>query len=276
MSKNRINVDRVFELVGKICDEGATQDDLLELDSMVKGNPAARKHYLGYCQMHSALRLELRASRATLAACQQISSEAFPEEDALFNAEQTAPSVCESSPAVPPMPRFSTFGFFSEDLPLAYLVATVITGLGLLIGAFTHVSQPEQMFVQASKNTQRETAIAENPPLASAVGQITGMVDCKWFVGSGQEDSKSEIRNLRSAVSLGDRLDVSSGLLEITYDTGARVILQGPVHYEVNAKNGGFLSRGKLTGKVESAAAKGFDVLTPAGPHYGSWHGVRR
>ena len=39
--------------------------------------------------------------------------------------------------------------------------------------------------------------------------------------------------------------------MEITYDTGAKVILQGPVTYEVESPNGGYLSVGKLTGKLE-------------------------
>ena len=36
-----------------------------------------------------------------------------------------------------------------------------------------------------------------------------------------------------SSVSLGDKYALASGLVEITYDTGAKVILQGPVTYEV-------------------------------------------
>ena len=39
--------------------------------------------------------------------------------------------------------------------------------------------------------------------------------------------------------------------MEITYDTGAKVILQGPVTYEVQSKDGGYLSLGKLTARVE-------------------------
>ena len=43
----------------------------------------------------------------------------------------------------------------------------------------------------------------------------------------------------------------SSGLLEITYDSGAKVILQGPVAFEVDSRDGGFLSVGKLTARLE-------------------------
>ena len=39
--------------------------------------------------------------------------------------------------------------------------------------------------------------------------------------------------------------------MEITYDTGAKVILQGPVTYEVESTDGGFLSLGKLTARLE-------------------------
>ena len=44
--------------------------------------------------------------------------------------------------------------------------------------------------------------------------------------------------------------------MEITYDTGAKVILQGPVTYEVES-NGGYLAVGKLTGKLEKKVASG-------------------
>ena len=46
------------------------------------------------------------------------------------------------------------------------------------------------------------------------------------------------------------RSSLASGLMEITYDTGAKVILQGPVTYSVET-NGGYLAVGKLTGKLE-------------------------
>ena len=50
-------------------------------------------------------------------------------------------------------------------------------------------------------------------------------------VGSEPEtEDQVRIRNPKSLVSLGDKFALASGLMEITYDTGAKVILQGPVH----------------------------------------------
>ena len=58
-------------------------------------------------------------------------------------------------------------------------------------------------------------------------------------------------------VSLGDTFALASGLMEITYDTGAKVILQGPVTYEVESAAGGYLSLGKLTARLEKKAEGG-------------------
>ena len=87
------------------------------------------------------------------------------------------------------------------------------------------------------------------------VGRITGMVDCKWEKkGLGIRDwgleKGSGTANHKSLVALGDKFILSSGLMEITCHTGAKVILQGPVTFDVEA-NGGYLAVGKLTGKLE-------------------------
>ena len=67
-----------------------------------------------------------------------------------------------------------------------------------------------------------------------------------------------------SRVSLGQKYELASGLMEITYDTGAKVILQGPVTYEVEA-NGGYLAVGKLTGKLEKKVEGGRRKAEEAG-----------
>ncbi len=76
------------------------------------------------------------------------------------------------------------------------------------------------------------------------VGRITGTADCRWadpdYAPSGP------------AVPLGGKYALASGLIEIAYDSGAKVILQGPCIYEVESPRGGFLSLGKLTARVES------------------------
>ena len=76
------------------------------------------------------------------------------------------------------------------------------------------------------------------------MGRITGIVDCQW-VGPKTEVSDGDY------VPLGQEYALLKGYLEITYDSGAKVILQGPTRYEVESKTGGFLAIGKLTARVE-------------------------
>ena len=44
------------------------------------------------------------------------------------------------------------------------------------------------------------------------------------------------------------------------------MILQGPVTYEVESKDGGFLSLGKLTARLERKAASGHSVVLAPSP----------
>jgi hypothetical protein len=153
-----------------------------------------------------------------------------------------APELPGAVPAFPTGLWHGAVGFFASGWPVAYLIATVVVGLGMLIGAFTYVSRPEQV-VQHSPALHSPISI-----LHSVVGSITGMVDCRFAA-----DSKTKDPRPKTVVSLGDKFALTSGLLEITYGTGARVILQGPVTYEIESPAGGFLSVGKLTARVGSS-----------------------
>ena len=103
----------------------------------------------------------------------------------------------------PPAPIFlsttlhGTVGYFSSGWPVAYLVATVIFGIGLLIGSLVHVSQPVQVARQSSAPQPVVRRAAVN------VGRITGMVDCKWETkGLGIRDwglEGSRARDMRKA-----------------------------------------------------------------------------
>jgi hypothetical protein len=88
-------------------------------------------------------------------------------------------------------------------------------------------------------DAERQLASEPQPRL---VGRITGLVDCK--------SAEPGAAPLSPDVRLGRKYELASGLMEITYDTGAKVILQGPVTYEVES-NGGYLAVGKLTGKLK-------------------------
>ena len=80
-------------------------------------------------------------------------------------------------------------------------------------------------------------------PETQFVGRITGTFDCQW-------SDASTVAIDRANVPLGRRYALGSGLMEISYDSGAKVILQGPCVYQVDSAAGGYLAIGKLTARV--------------------------
>jgi hypothetical protein len=183
-----------------------------DFERLLQENDEAYRLYIQYMVQSDLLRAVMDA----------MPDEDIPAPDAICVEPQEA--------AAPTYPVFfrSTLTYFSDGMPLAYLLATVITALGLLVMGLVHVSGTDEV--------AERSATPAIGPATNYVGRITGAVDCRWREGS--------------RVSLGQKCELPSGLLEITYNTGAKVILQGPVNYLVES-NGGFLSIGKLTGKLE-------------------------
>ena len=251
MNDSGNNVERLMELAGAVCNQTASASDTAELNAMIRNDPESCERYLQYCQMHIALRMELRADLAAQSACRQT-------EETSFTGDSSSPPVSEAHVAsYPPFAVLGnlihgTVGFFSQEVPFSLLIASVITCLGLLAGSMVYVSRPQPMARGARPSI---STFAESVPERDRVGRITGMVDCRW-TGSGVRGREAEKDNSTSLVALGDKLVLASGLLEITYDTGAKVILQGPVAYEVDSRDGGYLSIGKLTAQLDNAKSK--------------------
>ena len=265
----------------------ADHEDAARLDELLRNNDEACRIYVRVVFDSSTLRrwgvAEQSSSEATsdpkqlLALVEADLNNAACDEDGLPH--QTGR---------PPFP-----GLLSSDLhgsvghcsfaswPVAYLIATVVFGVGLTIAALVHVSQPSSLVLPSPVDGRGAGGEGGSNPLSSsAVARITGMVDCVWegtgfrVQGSGEQNLPSPsgrgaggeggvrhlqslIPNPHSLVSIGDRLALRSGLLELTYETGAKVILQGPVTYEVESPTGGYLSVGKLTAKLEKKVGSG-------------------
>jgi hypothetical protein len=272
-------LNELYALAGALCEGTLDADHAAQLESLVLGDADLRRHYIVYMQIHASAEKTLDKGEPT-AGNEALGSEADPASRAMndelprqigISVDATSLPIHQSSfsthhsQAVSPIPPIiiqtlpspaSSLPSFISGWPVAYLVATVIFGVGLVIAAFTYVSQPVEI-VQQSTNPQ---SVIPNPsPSATIVGRITGMVECVWESGQRSAVSGQQLQSTihdplatNHSVTLGDRILLKSGLLELTYDTGARVILQGPVTYEVESAVGGFLSVGKLTARLDS------------------------
>jgi len=237
MTDLSIKPDHLLELVSAVCSKDASGNDFVALNSILLADEVSRRRYLSYCRMHASLRLDLRSHAAAQKACRQMDFESGASVPRDFTAAMNAPSIVPFGFLSNAL--HGTIGFFSQELPFSLLVAAVLTSLGLWFASMIYVSSPDKI----AKDSLPPVRPSVDPTL-KVVGKITGMVNCKWA------DPNTETSH-GANVLLGRKYSLASGLIEISYDTGAKVILQGPVTYEVDSRDSGFLSRGKLTAKLE-------------------------
>lgn len=259
MSAHAIKDDRVLTLAAAVCDETASQGELMELDTALRADEGARKRYLKFCRLHVSLEIEMHAYLAfqTMQGRNDLDSAVLApwESDVLAAATLPAIPLVRSARAFVPASLHSTLDYFTSGWPMAYLAAMVMMVAGLWVLSHTYISPSIQVAIQLPMDAKQH-GMPFTRPEPRIVGRITSMVDCKW-------NNTDTTPTYKASVLLGQKYTLVSGLMEITYDTGATVILQGPVTYQVEASNGGFISFGKLTGKVTAETARGLTIRTP-------------
>jgi len=97
------------------------------------------------------------------------------------------------------------------------------------------------------------TAVAVDQT-ANSVARVTATRNCSW--GAAGNDI-----GYGSKLVPGQRLDLTTGLVEITFDNGAVVVLEGPAAFDVQSPGRGQLHEGRLAAVVPEQA-RGFEVET--------------
>ncbi len=237
--------EELRELLSKLVDGQLDPGGLGRLDEMLWTSPELQPFYDRFMTLHSMLLWR---------AGPPLSGVPAPAEP-VFITER------ESSAGVAAAPSFGLLGaawrgaggyFSSHDFVLAYSVATVLFGIAMWLGSLIYVSHDYQ--VATAENSRELTAPGTPPgtapggqkdpePKLEFVGQVSATADCRWAGPAAQTGT---------SVHLGGRYALSSGLVEIAYETGAKVILQGPCVYEVDSTSGGSLLLGRLTARVTS------------------------
>jgi hypothetical protein len=257
MSRADSQHDPLRELAAQYCDGALSAERTAALEDRLRDDPHEMESFVLYMEIHSQLAWDLRArseqrqegreerEEGRETGCNEgADSEAASSftQDAAFNIHHSPsplpPIIIQTLPsALSPLPSFVGSAIFS------YLVAAVIVGIGLLVAAAWKMSTPMQIVYPSPPATQNHELTPG--PKMQFVGRITAMVDCQWA-----ESSTEPVRGAN--VPIGRRYALSSGLLEITYDSGAKVLLQAPVAYEVESPAGGYLSIGKLTARLDN------------------------
>ena len=243
-------LDEVHDLTSVCLDGEASPAEVLRLNTILLSDRAARRVYA------HAIRDAYRLRRWAMIDVEPV--------DDMFNAGDSDAGFLRLASADSNAVQLSTLG--SSSLPIAlglpaqpssslfafggsmfsYAVASVLMGMMLLVFwamPFPFNKEIAKAPLPAGPSVQ-ENLLPEKQ--TKWVGQIAGMTDCRW----ADPDTRAYVG---SSVSVGRRYALSSGLLEISYLSGAKVILEGPCSYEVDSSAGGYLERGKLTARVDNA-----------------------
>jgi hypothetical protein len=94
----------------------------------------------------------------------------------------------------------------------------------------------------------------ESHPTTSQVARVEKINGVRW-----RQDAAAEIgRSLPS----GTKLSIEQGLAQIRFESGAKIIVQGPADIELQSVNSATLRSGSLTADVP-VQARGFEIHTP-------------
>lgn len=236
------------ELIDRYVDGSITESEFVELQETVKGSPKKLRFYQQYVGVHGTLR-EARPLPGSLTNVQ-----AEP-------ARQDAPS---SGVTIAPIGHIS----FGQLAALGSLLCLLIVcGFAWTrYGRDSGVAGTTEFDPQVAANletpivTQSEDSIydgsdrdVEQP--VSYVAQVTSVSsDLAW-------GDRTDAADFFYRVGLGNRIELDSGLVEISYFSGAKIILRGPSRYVVTGEASGTLESGELTGHVSEGD---FTLMTPS------------
>jgi hypothetical protein len=226
--------EELQSLLTLLVDGEITAPQFARLRDLMAQDPAAAAFYRQYMRLCALLEFECAAAGTDRSA---------PRSRPVF-----APVV-----AAAPATFFSTVSaslLTPGGFLFSYVVAAVLLGIATLVGAMYRVPSPSRQMAVTPAPIREESWPTPMPEKEIVtVARVTDMVDVTW--------ADTTLAPSMQRILLGDKFALASGLMEITYDTGATVVLQGPCTYTVESKTGGYLARGRLMARVEKKGRGG-------------------
>ena len=226
-------------LIEAMCRGTATEADRDRLEILLR-EPANRAQFLAASRLHSELLWRWHRGGISLVCPSDAGGSAGPASRAAQPSVAAASSprqrVARRLAASVAAVREGTVAwlrFFSRPAPFACLFAAIV--LASLLGA------AGILHVGAANESGFASSVRKQPPI---VARITGLHKVRW-------QSRQTARQDWDALPAGARLEVAAGLVQVTYLTGANVVIEGPAVYEAAGPASGRLVRGRIAARTE-------------------------
>jgi ferric-dicitrate binding protein FerR (iron transport regulator) len=229
-------------LLDHLFDVPLSTEQTARLNQLLDASETARRHYLKYVGVHSAL--------TTTAGCHARAS----VDEFIDQLEQTACNELAAANIVE-LPFESREPSKGAPLNRRWLAAVAASAAVVMAGWFGLAGRS---FRQTNPPQADATTVsARMPDIGPIASQVTYLSPAVRWRNPNLSFA------LESVVRAGERLIVEHGQVELTYSSGTKLLLTGPSEFLVGVA-GGSLVRGELVARVPKAG-HGFTIDTPHG-----------
>ena len=221
----------VYELADALLRDAITADEVRRLKELLSNDAEARRWYMRF--MHQTILLRTWSLVSSARQVEQPQDGAGYVSDLALSIQLP---IVDQPPVAFPSP-LSALQCLLNNALLCYTMATVILGIGVLGACAWLVRSEHKVQLTAGLPT---LAVRDGRLGGESVARIIGAKDCRWA-------EPRTAATVGETVAVGRKFAVASGKLDIAYNIGDRVTLEGPATYEVDSNHSGRLSAGKLT-----------------------------
>jgi hypothetical protein len=217
-------------LLNELCEEVLDQAGQQRLEAILAESEDARRLYLSYVDLHANMALDLVLQPSTT----------------------LAPTPSPRRARAGWRSRLNTaFRYASRPAPVSLMTAAIAAPL-LLLGLLYYIAP--QWWEQGESAQPNEVARVEQANEAPFVARLTHGHQLQWA-----DDTQETVTG--AFLKLGQRIQIASGLAEIEFNSGARVVLHGPAGFLIDGTNACHIEYGSAVARVPKRAA-GFVALT--------------
>lgn len=248
-SLDPVLLDELRSLLAQLCDEQLPQSDWHRLNQILGEHAGARRYYLRYIGVHSALATTAGSPLGSFVVDAQLAVERLTLERFTGRTNSTPLYELESSLSHREV-RWRSIIRWAVSLSAVLLVAGAAWWSTQRVGR--HEEQRD--FVVADDRPKAEDEVSGARRLVAEVTYVS--TSAIWQNPNGSFALASRVRS-------GQKLTLEHGQVELTYASGAQLLLTGPSEFLVQP-TGGKLRRGELVARVPQAG-HGFTIETPHG-----------
>jgi hypothetical protein len=233
------------DLLSTLCDGQPAEEVYEQLGRRLSHDPAARQTYLDCLLVHAILQWD----------------HAVPAEErqSLDPVDNGKSPVCEGRLQNKKSPLLGSLGIDSPtglagwtqvQFSLGIMLAAVLISSGL-----TAVAMRWQQIRWQQAPAARGVAVSEPPTRAAEyIATLVNASDVRW--------DRSEQPMVQGARLPAGEMRLAEGVMEIMFDSGVKVLLQGPAQFVPQSNRSGLLRRGRLVAQCPPGS-RPFVVQTP-------------